>query len=100
MNQRLGRPSTGLSWRLQKAGRLATPNVGIPWLRRSSTSGRARQISRNRSTRSSTDGPRGGWSMVELMGIEPTTPCLQSRCSSQLSYSPEASQGTLIIVGR
>jgi len=26
---------------------------------------------------------------VELMGIEPTTPCLQSRCSSQLSYSPE-----------
>ena len=38
--------------------------------------------------------------MVELMGIEPTTPCLQSRCSSQLSYSPEASQGTLIIVGR
>ena len=25
---------------------------------------------------------------VELMGIEPTTPCLQSRCSSQLSYSP------------
>ncbi len=23
------------------------------------------------------------------MGIEPTTPCLQSRCSSQLSYSPE-----------
>ena len=27
---------------------------------------------------------------VELMGIEPTTPCLQSRCSSQLSYSPES----------
>ena len=26
--------------------------------------------------------------LVELMGIEPTTPCLQSRCSSQLSYSP------------
>ena len=24
------------------------------------------------------------------MGIEPTTPCLQSRCSSQLSYVPEA----------
>ena len=23
------------------------------------------------------------------MGIEPTTPCLQSRCSSQLSYSPD-----------
>ncbi len=23
------------------------------------------------------------------MGIEPTTPCLQSRCSSQLSYVPE-----------
>ena len=27
---------------------------------------------------------------VELAGIEPATPCLQSRCSSQLSYSPEA----------
>ena len=26
---------------------------------------------------------------VELAGIEPATPCLQSRCSSQLSYSPE-----------
>jgi site-specific DNA recombinase len=26
--------------------------------------------------------------LVELMGLEPTTPCLQSRCSSQLSYSP------------
>ena len=30
--------------------------------------------------------PWGG--MVELMGLEPTTSCLQSRCSSQLSYSP------------
>ena len=30
------------------------------------------------------------WSdLVETMGIEPTTPCLQSRCSSQLSYVPE-----------
>ena len=29
------------------------------------------------------------WSeLVETMGIEPTTPCLQSRCSSQLSYVP------------
>jgi hypothetical protein len=27
-------------------------------------------------------------SIVELVGFEPTTPCLQSRCSSQLSYSP------------
>ena len=26
--------------------------------------------------------------MVELRGLEPRTPCLQSRCSSQLSYSP------------
>ena len=26
--------------------------------------------------------------LVETMGIEPTTPCLQSRCSSQLSYVP------------
>ena len=27
---------------------------------------------------------------VETMGLEPTTPCLQSRCSSQLSYVPVA----------
>ena len=27
---------------------------------------------------------------VELRGFEPLTPCLQSRCSSQLSYSPES----------
>lgn len=26
--------------------------------------------------------------MVELKGIEPLTPALQTRCSSQLSYSP------------
>ena len=25
---------------------------------------------------------------MELGGLEPPTPCLQSRCSSQLSYSP------------
>ena len=28
--------------------------------------------------------------VVETMGLEPTTPCLQSRCSSQLSYAPGA----------
>lgn len=26
--------------------------------------------------------------MVEAQGLEPWTPCLQSRCSSQLSYAP------------
>ena len=26
--------------------------------------------------------------LVEAMGLEPTTSCLQSRCSSQLSYAP------------
>ena len=26
---------------------------------------------------------------VETVGVEPTTPCLQGRCSSQLSYAPE-----------
>ncbi len=31
---------------------------------------------------------RAGSEEVELIGLEPTTPCLQSRCSSQLSYSP------------
>ena len=30
------------------------------------------------------------------MGLEPTTPCLQSRCSSQLSYVPWAAQGYAI----
>ena len=29
---------------------------------------------------------------VETMGLEPTTPCLQSRCSSQLSYVPEVNR--------
>ena len=28
--------------------------------------------------------------LVEIVGVEPTTPCLQSRCSSQLSYTPES----------
>lgn len=28
--------------------------------------------------------------MVEIQGLEPWTPCLQSRCSSQLSYIPMA----------
>ncbi len=27
--------------------------------------------------------------LVETMGLEPTTSCLQSKCSSQLSYVPE-----------
>ena len=31
---------------------------------------------------------------MELAGIEPATPCLQSRCSSQLSYSPENGHDT------
>ena len=31
--------------------------------------------------------------MVETMGLEPTTPCLQSRCSSQLSYVPGVTTG-------
>jgi hypothetical protein len=26
--------------------------------------------------------------MVEAAGFEPATPCVQSRCSSQLSYAP------------
>src|SRR5207247_2264313 len=35
---------------------------------------------------------RRGAAKVETMGLEPTTPCLQSRCSSQLSYVPVCSQ--------
>ena len=30
---------------------------------------------------------------VELVGFEPTTSCLQSRCSGQLSYSPNRPVG-------
>jgi hypothetical protein len=33
--------------------------------------------------------PDNAETYVETMGLEPTTPCLQSRCSSQLSYVPE-----------
>ena len=29
--------------------------------------------------------------MVEVVGFEPTTLCLQGRCSSQLSYTPKYS---------
>ena len=32
---------------------------------------------------------------VELVGFEPTTLCLQSRCSSQLSYSPDYAETLL-----
>ncbi len=28
--------------------------------------------------------------MVEVNGFEPMTPCVQGRCSSQLSYTPES----------
>ena len=28
--------------------------------------------------------------LVEVNGVEPMTPCLQSRCSSQLSYTPKS----------
>ena len=38
--------------------------------------------------RATPDGPGS----VETMGLEPTTPCLQSRCSSQLSYVPEVNE--------
>ena len=30
--------------------------------------------------------------VVEIVGVEPTTLCLQSRCSSQLSYTPKISK--------
>ena len=31
--------------------------------------------------------------LVEVSGLEPLTPCLQSRCSTKLSYTPAASDG-------
>ena len=36
------------------------------------------------------------FSLVEAMGLEPTTPCLQSRCSSQLSYVPDIDGSDLL----
>jgi hypothetical protein len=33
---------------------------------------------------------------VEVNGVEPMTPCLQSRCSSQLSYTPKIILRSLI----
>ncbi len=43
---------------------------------------------------SSPSGSKALFREVETMGLEPTTPCLQSRCSSQLSYVPESVQRT------
>ena len=34
-----------------------------------------------------------GNQLVEVNGVEPMTPCLQSRCSSQLSYTPKEFSG-------
>ena len=34
-------------------------------------------------------------SLVEIQGLEPWTPCLQSRCSSQLSYIPRFLTNTI-----
>ena len=34
--------------------------------------------------------------MVETQGLEPWTPCLQSRCSSQLSYVPIAKTFSIV----
>ena len=50
-----------------------------------------RQPGRNWADRPSTKvscPEKGPLTCVEAMGLEPTTPCLQSRCSSQLSYAP------------
>ena len=40
---------------------------------------------------------RPSFDMVERQGLEPWTPCLQSRCSSQLSYVPINCQDLLIV---
>ena len=42
----------------------------------------------NPSQTAPTSASRAVTKMVEMMGLEATTPCLQSRCSSQLSYVP------------
>ena len=58
-----------------------TSVVGTQWARRAVRGGSQRH--RNPVTRAFS---------VETMGLEPTTPCLQSRCSSQLSYVPVGSR--------
>src|SRR5664279_1216681 len=35
------------------------------------------------------------FTLVETQGLEPWTPCLQSRCSSQLSYVPNGNETNL-----
>ena len=45
--------------------------------------------------------PKGRAYLVEIVGVEPTTPCLQSRCSSQLSYTPvRLFRRTLVVPSR
>ena len=44
-------------------------------------------------------GTRPDYLMVERRGFEPRTPCLQSRCSSQLSYRPSTGVFYLIMAG-
>ena len=42
--------------------------------------------------------PNGRLYFVEIVGVEPTTLCLQSRCSSQLSYTPSKSSVKELVV--
>ena len=60
LNHSAGRPSSGCSCRLANAARPTIPNVGIPWLSRSSTFGNLRQISRNPGRSFLSDGTRDG----------------------------------------
>ena len=62
--------------------------------RGTSTNSRAHRGHETRKTGADRD-PETCTDMVETMGLEPTTPCLQSRCSSQLSYVPGAVQVAL-----
>jgi hypothetical protein len=38
--------------------------------------------------------------IVEVNGVEPMTPCVQGRCSSQLSYTPRTSSNLLVVPSR
>ena len=93
IQQRMGHASVRTT--LDVYGRVYCPPSMTPSPRDSGTYCRAPAASpRPRAMRSrSTPTPKTPACLrkhrVELMGLEPTTPCLQSRCSSQLSYSPE-----------
>ena len=73
--------------------KVIVPRPGFPFRCRSIKHFATPSISNNDLSplvlRITTDDRSNIFDVVEAMGLEPTTSCLQSRCSSQLSYAPE-----------